>query len=263
MKIGIIGAGNMGSTAAHHYAEVGHEVMVCNSRGPETLADLVDELGPNVQAGTVDETAEFGEVVIEAIPLNAYESLPADILAGKIVISMANYYPGRDGPMDVGESYMSLVAEHLEDSRVVKAFNATGWDTFENEQRSDADPDDRIAVFVAGDDDDAKEVVSDLIEQIGFTPVDVGPLVEGGRHIENGSPIYTAALTAREARPQLAALKTTVEAYEHGYYDSQQEVTLQDLAEELDMSEESLSEQLRYGTELFIKKSFSKYSRMS
>lgn len=252
MKIGIIGAGNMGSTAAHHLAEVGHEIMVCNSRGPETLTDLIDELGPNVQAGTVSETAEFGEIVIEAIPLNAYESLPADILSGKIVISMANYYPGRDGLMDVGESYMTLVAEHLEDSRVVKAFNATGWPTFRDEQRPDADPDDRIAVFVAGDDDEAKEVVSDLIEEIGFTPMDVGPLVEGGRHIENGSPIYTAALTASEARPRLAALKTTVAAYEHGYYSSSQEVTLQDLADELDVSEELLSDRLRHGTELLI-----------
>lgn len=253
----------MGSIAAHHFTDVGHEVMVSNSRGPETLTDLVEELGANAQAGTVDETAEFGEIVIESIPLNAYESLPVDILSGKIVISMANYYMARDGLMDLGESYMTLVAEHLEDSQVIKAFNATGWDTFEDEQRPDAKADDRIAVFVAGDDDEAKEVVSDLIEQIGFTPVDVGPLVEGGRHIENGSPIYTEALTASEARPRLAALKTTVAAYEHGYYDPSQGVTLQDLADELDLDEESLADQIQYGTELLIRRYLNKYGRIS
>lgn len=250
MKIGIIGAGNIGSTVAQHFADAGHEVMICNSRGPETLTDLVDELGANVQAGTVSEAAEFGDVVMEAIPFNAYESLPADILADKIVISAANYYLGRDGFIDIGETHTDLIADHLEDSRVVKAFNATFWKTLRDGQRPDADPDDRHAIFIAGDNDDAKNVVSGLIEDIGFSPVDAGPLTEGGRHLEPNSPIYTEALTANEGRTQLASLKATVAAYEHGYYSSSQEVTLQELADELDMSEESLSERLRHGTEL-------------
>ncbi|NUC72586.1 NAD(P)-binding domain-containing protein [Haloterrigena sp. SYSU A558-1] len=252
MKIGIIGAGDVGSTAAQHFAEAGHEVMISNSRGPETLTDLVDDLGGNAHAGTVSEAADFGEVVMEAIPFNAYESLPADSLRDKIVISASNYYPMRDGFIDIGKTHTDLIADHLEDSRVVKAFNATYWKTLRDGQRLEADPDDRLAIFIAGDDDEAKSVVSSLIEDIGFTPVDTGPLTEGGRHIQPGSPIYTASLTASEARTRLAALKTTVAAYELGYYDSSREVTIQELADELDMNEESISEHLQQGTEQLI-----------
>lgn len=252
MKIGIIGAGDVGSTAAQNFVEAGHEVMISNSRGPETLTDLVDELGSNAHAGTVSEAADFSEVVMEAIPFNAYESLPADILSDKIVISASNYYPGRDGLIDIGKTQTDLIADHLEDSRVVKAFNATYWKTLRDGQRPDADPDDRLAVFIAGDDDEAKRVVSGLIEDIGFTPVDAGPLTEGGRHIEPNSPIYTEALTANEGRTRLASLKATVAAYENGYYSPSQEVTLQELANELNMSEETLSEHLRQGTEQLI-----------
>ncbi|CQH64475.1 F420-dependent NADP oxidoreductase family protein (plasmid) [Halobacterium hubeiense] len=252
MKIGMIGAGDIGSTAAQHFADAGHEVMISNSRGPETLTDLVDELGNNAHAGTVSEAADFGEVVMEAIPFNAYESLPADTLSDKIVISASNYYPMRDGFIDIGETHTDLIADHLEDSRVVKAFNATYWKTLRDGQRSDADPDDRLAIFIAGDDDEAKSVVSNLIEDIGFTPVDTGPLTEGGRFIQPGSPIYTASLSASEARTRLAALKTTVAAYELGYYDTSREVTIQELVDELDMNEETISEHLQQGTEQFI-----------
>jgi len=252
MKIGIIGAGNVGGTAAKHLSEAGHEVMISNSRGPETLTDLVDELGPNAQAGTVSEAADFGDIAMEAIPFSAYESLPADALSGKIVISASNYYPARDGMIDIAETYTDTIADHLEDSRVVKAFNETYWETLRDGQRLDADIDDRLAMFLAGDDEDAKEVVAGLIKDIGFAPVDAGPLTEGGRHIEPGSPIYTEPMTASEARTRLAALQTTVAAYEHGYYDPSQEITVQELADELEMSDESLSEQLQRGSEQLI-----------
>jgi len=107
-------------------------------------------------------------------------------------------------------------------------------------------------MFLAGDDEDAKEVVAGLIEDIGFAPVDAGPLTEGGRHIEPGSPIYTEPMPASEARSRLAALQTTVAAYENGYYDSSREVTVQELADELGVSEETISEQLQRGTEQLI-----------
>jgi predicted dinucleotide-binding enzyme len=252
MKIGIIGAGNMGSTAAQHFAEAGNEIMISNSRGPESLTDLVDELGTNVQAGTVSETADFGEVVMEAIPFGAYEALPVDTLSDKIIISVSNYYPARDGLMDVEETHTDFIAEYLEDSRVVKAFNAMYWETFQDGQQPDADPDDRLAIFIAGDDHEAKSVVSGLIKDIGFSPVDAGPLTEGGRHLEPGSPIYTEPMTASEARTRLSSLKATVAAYENGYYSPSREVTVQELANELNMSEESLSEHLRRGTEQLI-----------
>jgi predicted DNA binding protein len=119
-------------------------------------------------------------------------------------------------------------------------------------QRPDADLDDWLAIFLAGDDEEAKAVVSDLIKETGFAPVDAGPLTEGGRHIEPGSPIYTEPMMASEARTRLTPLQTTVAAYEHGYYDPSQEITVRELADKLDMSEESFSEQLQRSTEQLI-----------
>ena len=252
MKIGIIGAGDIGGTVAQHLVDAGHEVMVSNSRGPETLTDLVDELGTNARAGTVSEAADFGDIAMEAIPFGEYESLPVEALSGQTVISASNYYPIRDGIIDIAETHTDTIADYLEDSRVVKAFNETYWETLRDGQRPDADLDDRLAIFLAGDDDEAKTVVSDLIKDIGFAPVDAGPLTEGGRHLEPGSPIYTEPMTASEARTRLAALQTTVAAYEHGYYDPSQEITVRELADKLEMSEESLSEQLQRGTEQLI-----------
>lgn len=252
MKIGIIGAGNVGGTAAQHFVDAGHEVMVSNSRGPETLTDLVDELGKNARAGTVAEAADFGEVVMEALPFNAYESLPVDVLSGKVVISASNYYPMRDGYVDIEETQTDVVADHLEDSNVVKAFNSMYWETFRDGSRKDTDPEDRLAIYIAGDDDEAKDVVSSLIDDIGFTSVDAGPLTEGGRHLEPNSPIYVNAQPADEARRRLESLKTIVAAYENGYYDSSQNVTVQELADELNTSEEAVSEELRHGTEQLV-----------
>lgn len=117
---------------------------------------------------------------MEAIPFSAYETLPVEELSGKIVISASNYYPARDGLMDIAETYTDTIAEHLKDSRVVKAFNETYWETLRDGQRPDTDPGDRLALFLASDDEEAKAVVAGLIEDIGFTPVDAGPLTERG-----------------------------------------------------------------------------------
>ena len=124
MNIGVIGSGNIGSTAARLFAAAGHRVAISNSRGPETLAGLVEEIGPGVRAATVDEAAEFGEVVMEAIPFGRYESLPADKLSGKVFITASNYYPARDGEVEHGGLASSeLIQNHLPGARVVKAFN--------------------------------------------------------------------------------------------------------------------------------------------
>src|SRR5215213_3697423 len=101
VKIGIIGAGNIGANAARLFAEAGHEVVISNSRGPETLSELVEEIGAGVRAVTLEEAADSGDVVLEAIPFGRFEELPADRLAGKIVIDASNYYPGRDGEIDL------------------------------------------------------------------------------------------------------------------------------------------------------------------
>jgi hypothetical protein len=208
MQIGIIGSGRIGRTAAALFAAAGHEVAIANSRGPASLADLVAELGDGVGAATVTEAARFGEVVLEAIPFGAHRELPADALAGTVVISASNYYPDRDGEIDLGgRTQTELVAAHLADSRVVKAFNTMYWETLRDERRPDAARGDRLVLFLAGDDADAKATVADLIEEIGFAAVDTGSLAEGGRRQEPGSPIYNAPMTPAAARDALDAAR--------------------------------------------------------
>ena len=205
MKIGIIGAGNIGATAAQLFAQGGHEVVISNSRGPETLSEVVQEIGGRVQAVTIEEAADFGEVVLEAIPFGRYEELPADRLAGKIVVDASNYYPGRDGDIDLeGLTSTGLLARHLADSRVVKAFNTMFYKMLASEGRTDAPVEDRLVLFVAGDDAEAKSIVSDLIEQIGFAPVDTGSLNDSGKQ-EPGAPVYNTPMTPDPAREMLAS----------------------------------------------------------
>ena len=157
MKIGIIGFGKIGGTVAQLFTDAGHEIMIGNSRGPESLADMVDELGANAHAGTPTEAASFGDIAMEAIPFGAYEELPAEALADEIVISASNYYPARDSDTSVeGQTHTELLAEHLEDSTVAKAFNTMFWRVLRDEGRPDADADERLVMFMAGDDPEAK-----------------------------------------------------------------------------------------------------------
>ena len=204
MNIGIVGSGNIGATAARLFAEAGHEVAVSNSRGPETLAGLVAAIGPRARASTVEEAVDFGEVVLVAIPFFAYETLPTDLLAGKTVVDATNYYPGRDGEMNLdGLGSSELLARHLPDARIVKAFNTMYYETLGAEGRPGVPPVECLVLFVAGDDAEAKAVVSGLIEEIGFAPVDVGTL-EDGRKQQPGSPIYNAPMNEAQAREELA-----------------------------------------------------------
>lgn len=205
MEIGIIGAGNIGATAAKLFAEAGHEVVISNSRGPETLSDIVQDIDGRVHAVTIEEAADFGEVVLEAIPFGRYEELPADRLAGKIVVDASNYYPGRDGNIDLeGLTSTGLLARHLANSRVVKAFNTMFYGTLASEGRIDAPVEDRLVLFVAGDDAEAKSIVADLIEQIGFAPVDAGSLTDSGKQ-EPGAPVYNTPMTPDQAHEMLAS----------------------------------------------------------
>ncbi len=203
MNIGIIGSGNIGVTAARLFAAAGHNVAISNSRGPESLRDLVSDVGENASAASVDEAADFGEVVLVAIPFFAYESLPADRLEGKIVVDANNYYPGRDGEMDFGGLTSSeVISNHLPGARLVKAFNTMYFQTLATEgKESEVD---RLVLFVAGDDEEAKSTVSRLIREIGFSPVDTGSLKEGGRRQQPGSPIYNKPLTTNQAQEALA-----------------------------------------------------------
>ena len=208
MNIRIIGSGNIGATAARLITEAGHKVAVSNSRHPKSLESLVEEIGPRARTMTVEEVAAFGEVVLVAMPLFAYETLPSDQLAGKIVVDATNYYEGRDGQIDFdGLTSSELVARGLPGGRVVKAFNTMYYETLATEGQLNAPADDRFVLFVAGDDAEAKSVMSQLIEQIGFAPVDTGSLGDGGSKQQPGSPIYNVPMNEDRAREALTSME--------------------------------------------------------
>jgi 8-hydroxy-5-deazaflavin:NADPH oxidoreductase len=206
MNIGVIGSGNIGATAARLFAGAGHDVAISNSRGPDTLRELIEEIGPGVRAATADEAAEFGDVVVEAIPFGRYEELPADKLSGKIFVTASNYYPARDGEIEHGGLASSgLVQRHLPGARVVKAFNTIYYERLGKNGRPDAPVEEREVIFVSGDDEKAKSIVSGLIEDTGFAPVDAGTLAESRRQ-EPDSPIYNVSMTPARAREMLAGM---------------------------------------------------------
>lgn len=203
MKIGIIGAGYIGGSAAKLFAKAGHEVAIANSRGPETLTDLIAEIGGGAKAVSVEEAANFGDVVLVSIPLGRYQELPAAAFDGKIVIDSNNYYPDRDGQiaeLDADETTSSeLLQNHLKGARVVKAFNTIWFEHLKTQGNTDLPVDQRRVIFVAGNDDEAKKTVSKLIEEIGFGAYDSGSLREGGKNQQPGTAIYNRDVTVREA----------------------------------------------------------------
>jgi predicted dinucleotide-binding enzyme len=206
MKIGIIGAGHIGGTLAKRFVDAGHEVAVSNSRGPETLTGLVEELGGGAQATTPAEAERFGEVIVVSIPLGRYRDLPDDTVEGKVVIDTNNYYPQRDGHFEELDSDRTTSSEllqaHLAGARVVKAFNAIQWTRLRDDGRPAGDAD-RLGIPISGDDEEAKRIVAELIDQIGFDPVDAGTLAEGGRKHQTGAPAYTMGVPTTELRALL------------------------------------------------------------
>jgi len=190
--IGFIGSGHIGSTVARLAVAAGYDVVMSNSRGPDTLTDLVTELGDHASAGTPEEAAVAGDVVVVTVPLRAYRDVPVVPLAGKIVIDTNNYYPQRDGHFpELDEESVTtseLLQRHLPGSRVVKAFNNIYFRALGSLNRPAGAPD-RSALPIAGDDADAKAAVTDLLDRIGYDVVDVGPLAEGWRY-QRDTPAY-------------------------------------------------------------------------
>jgi hypothetical protein len=190
--IGCIGSGTIGSTLARLAVAAGLNVVMSNSRGPDTLADLIGELGDQARATTPVEAARAGDLVVATVPFNRYRQLPTAALTGKIVIDTMNYYPERDGRMaevETGEVTTStLVQRHLAGSRVVKALHNLDYRRlFVSAQPSGAA--DRRALPIAGDDAAAKAEVARLMDAIGYDAVDIGTLAESWR-IEPGTPVY-------------------------------------------------------------------------
>jgi predicted dinucleotide-binding enzyme len=209
LTIGLIGAGHIGSQVARLAVAHGYKVVISNSRGPESLAALVAELGPNARAATAVDAARSGDIVVVTIPLKNYRAVPVEPLAGKIVIDTNNYYPQRDGHIPELDNESTTTAEllqaHLPTSKVVKAFNHIYAAQLTTDGRP-AGSKDRRALVIAGDDVDAKTTVRNLLDQFGFDTVDVGPLKEGWR-IQRDTPGYGPRLTAEELRRDLAAAK--------------------------------------------------------
>jgi predicted dinucleotide-binding enzyme len=207
--IGLIGAGHIGSQIARLAVANGYNVVISNSRGPETLSDLVAELGPKARAGTADDAARSGDIVVVTVPLKNYRAVPVEPLAGKIVIDTNNYYPERDGHIpeldNESTTTSELLQKHLPKSKVVKGFNHI----YAAELTAHGQPagsKNRRALVIAGDDADAKATVSRLLDQFGFDTVDAGPLKEGWR-IQRDTPGYGPRRTAEELRRDLAAAK--------------------------------------------------------
>jgi predicted dinucleotide-binding enzyme len=197
MKIGIIGAGQIGGTLTRRLSDLGHDVYVTNSRGPETLRDLEEETGAT--AVTAREAARSGKIVVVTIPEKNVRDLPVDLFDGVpedvVVVDTGNYYPrerdGRIEGIEEGMAESEWVASQL-GRPVVKAFNNIRAGHLMELDRPSGDPD-RIALPVAGDDGAGKTLVMELVDELGFDPVDAGPLSESWRQ-QPGTPVYAADL---------------------------------------------------------------------
>lgn len=204
LKIGIIGAGKIGGTLGELWANAGHEVFV-SSRHPDELQGLAGRLGPQVQAGSPREAADFGEVVLISVPYGALPQIGSDFAAeleGKVVLETGNPYPSRDGNMayearEKGTGAAS--AGFLPGVRLVRAFNTIPYYSLSSEAHRDGEP---VAVPLAGDDAAALEVASRLVGDAGFEPLVVGGL-ERAREFDVGTPVYARALTEAELREGL------------------------------------------------------------
>lgn len=212
--IGIIGAGNIGSALARTLVAQGHRVTISNSRGPETLADLVAELGPNATAGTPVEAAEAGEFVIVTVPLKAYREIPVQPLIGKIVVDTNNYYWERDGriaALDAGQATTAgLLQAHLPESKVVKGFNHIASATISTDGAPAGTPN-RRALATASDSEEALALITALYDDFGFDTVVIGPLSESWR-VERDQPAYVTPQNRTELEASLARAERSAAA---------------------------------------------------
>ncbi|MFG1602683.1 NADPH-dependent F420 reductase [Actinoplanes sp. NPDC049265] len=207
--IGLIGSGFIGSTVAKLAVDAGYDVVLSNSRGPETLTGLVGKLGPKARAATAAEAAAAGDIVVVTVPLKAYQQVPVEPLRGKVVIDTNNYYPERDGQFaaldDESTTTSELLQSHLPESTVVKGFNNIHYVDL-------ADSPAGTTLPIAGDDPAAKKTVAEFFKAIGFETYDAGRLAEGWR-FQRDTPAYVAPYKteppaiAAELALQLAAAK--------------------------------------------------------
>ncbi len=196
MRIATLGAGNIGGTLGILWARAGHEV-VFSSRHPEQLDDLVARAGPNASATDPASAVTGADVVLDSLPFGASLQLDPELVAGTVLVTAANYYPGRDGDIDLdGTTHAGAIARRLPDTRVVKAFNMMAATVMR--EHVDGEPTGAV-VFVAGDDADAVAIAEHLVRDAGFTPVVTGDLASGAL-FEPGTEVYGRRLPVDEAR---------------------------------------------------------------
>jgi predicted dinucleotide-binding enzyme len=219
--IGFIGSGHIGSTLARLAVDAGHDVVLSNSRGPETLQDLVADLGPHARAATAEEAAQAADLVVVTVPLKNIDQVPSDSLRGKIVIDTSNYYPQRDGQIealdDKSTTTSELVASQLPGSRYVKGFNNINYLHLGSLQRPSGSPE-RSVLAIAGDDAEAKAAVSAFIDSLGYDVYDAGSLAESWR-FDVGTPAYGAPYNTDTSGtyppPADSGRQVTAETLEH------------------------------------------------
>jgi predicted dinucleotide-binding enzyme len=210
--IGIIGAGHIGGQVARKAVELGYDVVISNSRGPETLGDLIAELGPKARAATPAEAAAAGDFAVVSVPLKSIRDVPVEPLAGKIVLDTNNYYWERDGhvpALDAGEDTTSgLLQKHLPQSKVAKAFNHIRFSGITTDGTPAGTPN-RRALATASDFPEAAELVTRLYDEFGFDTVSMGPLSESWRS-ERDRPAYVIRQNAAELAENLAKAPRTI-----------------------------------------------------
>ncbi len=197
-----IGAGNIGTNVALAAISAGYDVVLSNSRGPQSLSGIIAELGPMARAATTDAAAAAGDIVLVAIPLKSIGDIPAAPLAGKIVLDANNYYPQRDGRIESLDANQTTTSEmlqaHLPDSHVVKAFNNINAGQIPTDGGPEGAPG-RRALSIAGNNADAKATVTALLDDFGYDAVDIGPLSESWR-VERDTLAYGKPADAEELR---------------------------------------------------------------
>lgn len=203
MNVAILGSGSIGGNLGKLLARAGHAVCF-GSRDPARLEGLLEAAGNKTRAGSVAEAVESADLVVEALPFAITMELSPEHLAGKVLASSANYYPQRDGTIDLGGmTHTEALAQRLTKTRVVKAFNMLYYKELEARLSGDAAQD--TAMLYAGDDSDAKRLVAQIIRDAGFVPIDTGDLASGGLFQTDG-PFYNRPLSESRTRRLLDEL---------------------------------------------------------
>jgi predicted dinucleotide-binding enzyme len=199
-RLGIVGAGKAGTAFARAAVAGGYDVGISGSGPAGRIELIVDVLAPGSRALTTDDVVAFADIIVMAIPMHRHRTLRRDLFAGKILIDAMNYWDeidGLDSPFAAAAAGTSvLVQEWFSSARVVKSLNHLGYFKFEKSRRPRGAPD-RIAMAAAGDDRPAVATVLDLIDRLGFDPVDAGNLA-AGLSLEPGGPVFGAGHTAVE-----------------------------------------------------------------